>query len=527
MKQSFSFWLLCSGMLLSANAFAAEEALPAKTTPDASVPAEVTPTGDDAAKLPWAATQEKSAPDTAAPAPVELKPSNQNTAVKPQPASAREIPPAAGMVPLATSNALSAPKTPVQEHGGHQAPSSLAGGLTLDAAIQKALNASPRLRSATASVLASRGERSQASALPNPEVGVETENFAGKGDYKGTKSLETTVGVTQLIELGGKRSSRMDIADQGMALSQLDLEAERLNLIRDVTVAFVEVAASEEHLKIVGEQRDLAEDVFSEVSKRVSAAREPMIQQSKAEVTRATARIAYENAGRELAQAKRKLTALWGGSGAEPVVLDTGTLFELQKPPPAPAVENTLAQNPDFTRWDAEIKRSQATYDLERANAIPDPRISVGMRDFRESSGQAFVAGLSIPIPVFNMNRGNIDRARHIVSKTESDAQATKLQLGTDLSQRYQEMNIAYTQVESLEHEIIPAAEKSFRLSRAGYREGKFAFLEILDAQRTLFDAKEQRVSALRSYHTARAEVERLSAKNLQNTVVKEDDHAQ
>lgn len=527
MNRSFSLWLLCSSMLLSASAFAAEEALPAKTTPDASVPAESAPAGDSTAALPWASTQEKPAADTAASAPVELKPSNEKAAVKPQTAPEPEIPPAADIVPLASSTALAAPKaTPAAGHG-HEAPANLsAGGLTLDAAIQKALNASPRLRSATASVLASRGERRQASALPNPEVGVDTENFAGKGDYKGTNSLETTVGVTQLIELGGKRGSRMDMADQGLTVSQLGLEGERLNLIRDVTVAFVEVAASEEHLKIVGEQRDLAEDVFGEVSKRVSAAREPMIQQSKAEVTRATARIAYENAGRELEQAKRRLTSLWGG-GAEPVVLNTGTLFELQEPPPAPAVESTLAQNPDFTRWDAEIKRSQAAYDLERANAIPDPRVSFGMRDYRESGDRAFVAGVSIPIPVFNMNRGNIERARHTVSKTESDAQATKLQLGTDLNQRYQEMNIAYAQVESLEHEIIPAAEKSFRLSRAGYREGKFAFLEILDAQRTLFDAKEQRVAALRSYHVARAEVERLSAKNLQNTVVKEDDHAE
>jgi cobalt-zinc-cadmium efflux system outer membrane protein len=336
--------------------------------------------------------------------------------------------------------------------------------------------------------------------------------------------METTVGVTQLIELGGKRGSRMDIADQGLTLSKLGLEAERLNLIRDVTVAFVEVAASEEHLKIVGEQRDLAEDVFGEVSKRVSVAREPAIQQNKAEVTRATARIAYETAEREVTQAKRKLVSLWGGN-AEPVVLDTGALFELKEPPPAPALESSLSQNPDLTRWDAEVKRSQASYDLERANAIPDPRISAGMRDFRESGDKAFVAGLSIPIPIFNMNRGNIEKARHNITKAESDAQTTKLQLGADLNQRYQEMNIAYIQAESLEHKIIPAAEKSFRLSRAGYREGKFAFLEVLDAERTLFDAKEQRVTALKNYHVSRAEVERLTAVHFSSTKINEEPH--
>lgn len=499
MKRSFSFWLLCSSLLISSSTFAAEDALLAQANMETS------------------------------PAPVELKPSDEGVMPLSQPPA--EIPPAP-VTDAAKPVALPTPPAalPVAEEPKHthEVPPQLAtaGGLTLDAAIQKALNASPRLRSAAASVLASRGERRQAGALPNPEVGVEAENFSGGGSYSGTKSLETTVGVTQLIELGGKRGSRKDIADQGMTLSQLDLEAERLNLIRDVTVAFVDVAAAEERFKIAAELRDLADDVLGEVGKRVSAAREPMIQKNKAEVTRATARIAYETANREIALTKRKLASLWGGT-SEVVVLNTGELFKLQEPPASATLEPAAAQNPDLTRWDAALKRSQASYELERANAIPDPRISVGMRDFRDSGDKAFLAGISIPIPVFNANRGNIDKARHTVSKTESDAQTAKLQIGSDLSQRYQEMNIAYQQVESLEHDIIPTAQKSFSLSREGYRAGAFGFLEVLDAQRTLFDAKEQRVAALKNYHVARAEVERLTAKNLQNTVIQEDAHAE
>lgn len=501
MKQSFSLWLLCSSLLISPGAFAAEEALLAQTS------AETSP-----APVELKANDEGAAPLLSEP-PADIQPVADSAPVKPPVAAAEPVKPVT-------------PPAPAETRHTHEVPPQLAnaGGLTLDAAIQKALDASPRLRSAAASVLASRGERRQAGALPNPEVGVDAENFSGGGGYSGTKSLETTVGVTQLIELGGKRGSRKDIADQGLTLSQLNLEAERLNLIRDVTVAFVDVAAAEERFKIAGEQRDLANDVLGEVSKRVSAAREPLIQKNKAEVTRATANIAYETANREIAQTKRRLASLWGGA-SEVVVLNTGQLFTLQEPPASAALEPAVTQNPDFTRWDAELKRSQASYELERANAIPDPRVSVGMRDFRDSGDKAFVAGISIPIPIFNANQGNIDRARHNVSKAESDAQTAKLQIGSDLSQRYQEMNIAYQQVESLEHSIIPTAQKSFSLSRQGYSSGAFGFLEVLDAQRTLFDAKEQRVAALKNYHVARAEVERLTAKNLQNTVIQEDAH--
>jgi outer membrane protein, heavy metal efflux system len=115
--------------------------------------------------------------------------------------------------------------------------------LTLDEAVAMALANSPRLMSAVAAILARQAEHQQTGLLPNPELAVEAEDFAGRGAYQGLNSAEITYGVTQLVEIGGKRSSREAVSEQRVRLSEQDYKAEYLNVIRDVTIAYVETVA--------------------------------------------------------------------------------------------------------------------------------------------------------------------------------------------------------------------------------------------------------------------------------------------
>lgn len=419
--------------------------------------------------------------------------------------------------PVALTPADTAPVAPLAP-----APS---GVLTLDAAIERALAESPRLKSFGFARMASKGARGQAGALPNPEIGVEAENFSGKGPYKGFDSAEVTYGVSQLVEIGGKRSARQDAANQGYQIASFEYQAARLDVIRDVKIAYAEAVAAKEAVALAEKQKSLASEVLENVIQRVNAAAEPLFQRSKSEVALATSEMALDKAQRDYTIARKQLAALWGAD-APGTELDSTYFFEITAPEPMTDAE-TLKRNPDFVRWDAELARSRANLDLERANAIPDPSLSVGVRDFRDSGDRAFVAGVSIPIPVFNMNRGNIERARNEVSKTESDKRSAEIGLSTELTRSQQELENAYRQAQSLKNTILPAAEKSYSLSRQGYRAGKFPYLEVLDAQRTLVEARAQYNDTLKEYHSKRAEVERLTAKNLPATNQKEEADAE
>lgn len=254
------------------------------------------------------------------------------------------------------------------DHGHAEAPAPT-GTLTLQQAIDKALDNAPRLKSAGAAVAASRGERSQADALPNPEVGLEAEDFAGRGPYSGFDSAQVTLGVSQVIELGGKRGSRQAAAEQGLALRGFDYEAERLSLIRDVTIAYAETVAAQEELKLTAEQKELAADLLSEVNTRINAAREPLIQRSKAQITASTSAFAHERAEREFTHARHTLASLWGGHH-ETYTLDSTSFFQLTPPKGEAELEAALDANPNVKRWDAERARSVALLELEKAQAI-------------------------------------------------------------------------------------------------------------------------------------------------------------
>ncbi|MFY9288633.1 MAG: TolC family protein [Alphaproteobacteria bacterium] len=390
--------------------------------------------------------------------------------------------------------------------------------LTLKAAIARALTHSAQLQSANASLEASKGGRIQAGALPNPELGAEAENIAGNGIYSGGRSAEVTYGLSQKIELGGKRSAREDIADHEVDLATLDYTTTKLNLIRDVTIAYAEVISLNEEWKIANETKKLANDILQTVTKRVDAAREPLVQKSKAEVTLATSQIEANKLERSIQIAKKKLAALWDDSTAN-YDLEPADFFKIEKPTALTAPQN----NPDIARLDAQVARSNANLELEKANAIPDLKVSAGVRDFRETNNRAFVIGLSMPIPIFDSNRGNIVKAQHEARKSESEKRLATLNLGTELTRANQGLETAYEEAEALKNTILPAAEKSFQLSREGYQLGKFSYLEVLDSQRTLFDTRRQYNNALKEYHTRKAEAERLTAMHLSKTDINGD----
>lgn len=400
------------------------------------------------------------------------------------------------------------------------------GGVDLRTAIERALKGSPRIKSAESAAAASQGERTQAGLWSNPEIGVQAENIAGGGRYTGVDSAEITYGVSQVIEIGGKRSGRVAVAEQDMALSRYAQTAEFFAVTHDASVAYANAVAAQEMLALATEQKEVAEGLFKEVRERVDAAREPLIQKSKAQITVSTANFAHERAERELGHTKHVLSNLWGGHD-DNFALAKEDFFSLTPPLTEAEAEKRMEQNPNLKRMESSYAKMQAKYELEKSNSIPDPRINLGVRDLRDTGDQAFVAGITIPIPVFNQNQGNIERARHEVSKAETDTQTVKLSMVSALHEALESQINAYRNADNLKTSILPSAEKAFTLSRQGYRAGKFPYLEVLDAQRTLFEVKEQYISALKEYHVAKAEVDRLTANHAANAEPKEGKNAE
>lgn len=392
-----------------------------------------------------------------------------------------------------------------------QAQALPANELSLDEAIGMALGNSPRIQGVEAGILAAKGERRQASAFPNPSLGMDVENIGGTGSYNGADSAEITIGASQLVELGGKRSARMAIADAGQDMAAYDQTAAQLDLIRDVKVAFANAVAAQEQVVIAEQQVSLANDVLNTVTKRVDAAAEPVIQKNKARVSLSNAQIAYEKAKREKMATAKNLFNLWGAAPSD-VPLAKGQFYAIEKPETNTRIEDVLMGSVDHKRQIAAVNQAKSVIDLEKANAVPDPSFNVGVRELRQNNDQALVVGFSVPLPVFNINGGNIAKARAEAVKADADRRGLLLDKRDKFNDYTQQLESSYVAASAIKNEVLPQAEEAFSQAKRGYNAGKFAYLEVLDAQRTLVETKQSYIESLQQYQIGKVELERLTA---------------
>jgi len=253
----------------------------------------------------------------------------------------------------------------------------------------------------------------------------------------------------------------------------------------------------------------LAEQTTRAVSEKVDAGKVSPVEKSSAQIVLAAARTEASRADRELEAAKRRLAGFWGAERAN-FARAVGQLDDISALPDEESLKAFLSNNPDLVRWTAEIERSEAALQLARSEAVPDLTLSAGVRNFQETDDNAFVVGVSIPIPFFNRNQGGVSEARARIDKAQSEQRAAKVGLATDLSDTWQNLSSAYTEAIGLRNEILPNAQATYESTELGYREGKLDFLQMLDAQRTLFTVKRQYLLSLGAYHLASTDMERL-----------------
>lgn len=382
-------------------------------------------------------------------------------------------------------------------------------------AVTEALNRSPVMRGADASRAAVRGDALAAPLRPNPEASVVVENFgavSGRGNYRGGRAVETTLGITQKVELGGKRDARVGLAGRTGELAGLDYEAARLDLAREVVTALADAEAAFRTVAVEHDRARLAAETLRIARGKVDAGKEPLLQARRAEVTRATADVAVEKAARDADTALHNLAVLIGVPQVE--LAPRRTWFDDIGPAPAPPLPadplGRIAGNPDFLKLEASIAQQRANVGIQRANAVPDVTLQGYVRRLEEGRETAFVAGASIPLPFNDRNQAGIARAQAELRRAEAEADRGRLAIAASLTTAERRTELAWRTVQTLRRTALPAAEQASRLALGGFTEGKFTFIEVLDAQRALSETRVQLNDALREFHTRRADVERL-----------------
>ena len=397
------------------------------------------------------------------------------------------------------------------------------GAVTLRDALEAALLGSPDLSAFSFEVRAREARALQAGLLPNPALGFEVENLGSTRSGDPFSRTETTISLSQLVELGGKRAKRQRLATLERDLAGWDYETRRALVLSAVTRAFVTALSAQERLTLLDELIKVAKESVQTVAAQVRAGAVSPLEQDRAQVALERTRLERVELEHALGAARADLAATWG---SKRVTFDTlrGDLARVSEPPKVETFLRHIDDNPDLARWNAELESRHAALAIEKARAVPDVTVGIGGRRLEEDNSETAVLQFSLPLPVFDRNQGGILEAQRRIAKGRAERATVEATVRGELVKAYEALHAAFDQVTTLRDGIIPRARSVFQGARDNYARGLFRYLEVLDAQRTLFEVRSQYLEALARYHGSLAEVERLSGVPVNAALTRRDD---
>jgi len=389
-------------------------------------------------------------------------------------------------------------------------PASSGVQFTLDLALKAAGAVSPALEAASADVRAAQAGRQVAGLRPNPSLTVEAENVAGSGPYRRTDAMEATTSLALPIELGGKRSARIAVADARTDRASIQAAIAQADLRLRVTETYAEAAAAERRLAIALDQSRIAGEASRVARLRVQAGRASPIDEQRADVARINADSSAERARRTVDVSRAALARLLG----QPITGAFDDAWFARLPArfgPLRPIDSsgTLA----LAATQADLAIANAGVQLARSQRVPDLTVSAGARRLEQTNDTAAVFSLSIPIPLFNSGRAALSQASAERQRADAQRRVTALDVDQAIARVQADAANAATSAAAASGPALRAAEEAARIARIGYREGKFGQLDLLDAERTLAETRGDAINALFAYHIAQALLERLTSR--------------
>ena len=384
------------------------------------------------------------------------------------------------------------------------------GALTLIRALQRAAASNPRLSAANRDIGIAAGRRLQSGAIPNPEVSFELDNAVGSGSYRGLRSAETTLQLSQLIELGGKRDARVAAGSAELDAAYWQAAAARLEVLSDTAVAFYSVLAAQRRLSIFDTQIAALQRFTPLLQRRVEAGASSPAEVARAQVAVDLVRADREKARTALAIARLELATLMGRSTPDFTQV-VGALAPRGRPPSFQTVQRSIDGNPQLVRFTALRAQRDAELLLARLKPVPDLRAGVAWRHYRDTNDNAVRFGVSIPLPVWDQNLGGIAEDRETRAKDDAEQGVARATLLLTLGRAYETLSGASREMDLLRTSALPNIRTAVEGMESGYAQGRYTLLELLDVQNSATETAVRELEALLNFYTSLATIEGLT----------------
>jgi outer membrane protein, heavy metal efflux system len=392
------------------------------------------------------------------------------------------------------------------------AQSAASNPLTLTAAIERVRQNHPLLIAAKQREAMFEGELFEAGLKPNPTFTVSGENIPldpPDGGFRFTRTMDWFAYFSQTIERGNKRELRRAAAQRAVEIANVEAEALERQLIYDVKVAYQHAAIARERIELLRENINQLGQLVKLNEVRVQAGYTAEGDLIKVRLEAQRIDYSVRKAMIEYDRAKIALQKAMGESSFEND-FDLAERLDFKPTSLNPkSLQEAALRRSNIKLAEARLEKAQAFLQLERANARPDLTASFGYK--RNGQDNALYGALSIPLPLYSQNRGNIARATAEVAMIEAELKFERAAVLAELTAARRTVEANERQIEALRAEFLRNADESQQVSLAAYREGATDLLHLIDAQRTRTQAQELYFQALADYQLAIHELERAA----------------
>jgi len=382
--------------------------------------------------------------------------------------------------------------------------------LTLAAAVDRTLRSNPDLAALPARQREQNARIELAGLRPPLAFDAQIENMLGSGGYRDLDGAETSLSLSQVIELGDQRRKRLAAARGTMDALELAQTVAQLDAVAETTRRYIELASEEQQQILAMEWLAASQRKTNDVERRVKAARDPEVELVRARIDLSRAELGVRVAADRVRIAQRKLAAMWGAMEPDFERIEAN-LFDLPNIESLQQRTEKIASSADFLLFATEIRQREAEVELAKAEARASITVSAGIRRLEATGDQAFIAGFSMPLSSARYARPRIAEAQARRDGLELERAAALIKARASLFEVAARLKHAVEEAQTLRDDLIPRMETAVKATEYAWQRGRYGYIELSEAQREQLALRLALITAATNAHLYRIEIERLT----------------
>ena len=378
-------------------------------------------------------------------------------------------------------------------------------GLTLAAAMERALAANPTIAAARLQWPIDIAGVAVAGERPNPEAVFEWSK----------ETPRQAAGATFPIELGGKRQKRLDLANATVAVNEADVARVIADVRNEVRRAYFEVVASDLRVQLADDVRELAQRARDAANARVASGDVPRSDLTQSDLALASSLNDLVAARGEAAATRAELNALFGQSADTPItLLDSLTGGNL--PSAQEALALATASNGEVHVLDRRIEEQAAR--MKVAQSIRTPDLGAGgtfTYDAEPEFRYGWRLAFGLTLPVFSTHKAGVVVEESTLNKLKAEREAAIARMRGGISAALERATAARERLANYENTILPLSLEAERQAQAAYTGGQIGLPALIQALQTARDTRQRGLQAGLDYQHALADLERAIGASL------------